>query len=892
MDNDSFDDTMDFLKIMGFEDDDIDYVQYVINDDVDIVSKFIDEKNNEDVCIKTIYENLLIEAIHYNSTRVINNLLNRYSRDESGSIILTRIAIQKKNYDLMLRLLHENTQKDMSLLFCDAIDSADMRIIEYLYNEGYSHPGAILNAIDNCNIALFEYLLEKIKINDKFNPLTFDVLNFNYIKPDNNQFPYIEYCYYFRNETMIEYFIKQKYSIYNYKHWKHGICSSKTNDLIHKYSREIIGEYHDNALSKAIRENNIMQIKYLLSVGSRPNSEINKYVIENDLMEIICILSHVSRDGYQLFRIALEHGKIDIAKYYANHYFLLETHDSNIKLLDMIIQKGYLHMLKTFIAVYPNLKRYEKVLGTAIKNYQYNIFDYLVEIGVSKKYLETNYIANLCDGDQIFELWKLIKSERVNIDLHINEILNKGVTCNDLKLVNQMFDRGAKLNREDANNQIYFIKTNNNLEMLKCLIRHGLIMECNDTVLTVPCCNDNLEMIKYFVEYGVVVTKNCEAYLWAITKKFYHIADFLIDQNVDTMMNKYEAFNKAVQTKDLKCVKYVIEKTLQQYNKTMVHNIYDTNIIKVFEYGTEEIVSVLYELYKKDFDEHIIDDSKSIQLLLSALNQRNLYMIKFLHDKNKNIILNSSQKINTGLQSILKIKSFSTCPIEFGQILKYMVDNGLVLREWIIPDLLNIFCNDVKFLSDLNFDPMTLLKSFTFIAKGYGETLHLHVLNFVKLSIPFVQIIVKFLTINMYYNTKTLVMNILLNIPEIKNDPYALKVLYDWCNDSDKNKIEKVCEESLFVLSDDSFDLLEFLNACVLVNNYGLIEFYYKKCISYSYNLDTFYEKVINTVPYTESLIFTLIKKEKNDMYEILNKYLYLTTILKFPTDDALKISA
>lgn len=866
--NELYGDDSDFLTVMGYNktNPNIDYVSIIMSDDdTDVIAFTRDNNTHEN------YVNLLKEAVENNKQKIVNYLLSSYQYEEDDLLIVARITIKNNNLSLLKKLLNDN-EKDNSLLLCDAVSQMKKNIVYYLCDHGYSHPGAILDAIDNKDIFLTEYFLGKIKNNNKYNPLLFDSIYFHYKVPNDNIFPYIKYCVLNDNYTMFDYFVKKRYSIYYFKEWMFE-CKPYIQNILLGYASEIRG-INDSELMKAIKENNMLKIDYLLSIGAKTNNEIDDYVIKNGLMEIIKVLVVVSGYGYDLFDKALEYNQINIAQYYVDYYYLMESHTSLTKILLNIIKTNNIQKLKNFMIIFNNLKFYEKILCDAFSYEQYEIFNYLLEIGVSKSYFEKQYLERLCIDKKIITIWKFINMN-FNYDWCLDRLLYVGIECDNLDLVKLIINDGIVVDK--FVNVLKWPCRTNNLEMVKYLIENGCTIDnfTYDDPLFLATTNGYLEIVKVLVNNGAIIDSN---FIVAIKCQKRDIIDFFLDNGANIMMNSCEALIEAFKSYNLDFVKYIVSK---MGNKTIFCDVYYGNIVELFRLGTFEIINYVYSIYKSQIDIYVMN-TQLHKLIKYAFKGYNLDAIKFLNNINNHLISYHSEKIN---------KVISEYKIPYNNkvynILKYSVDNGLIIFEYLISAL----CNHYKLneLNDLDINPKIVLKYYNFFGYTISSLNH-----FIELNVS------PFYIIARAFNSFGLneLLDFALRNENINTNSICIKFIHDRLISSHyerfKNIFEMCLPKSNISFDDNSYNLSELLNICFEMNSTQLFEIYYIKCVNV-YNLVDFYELLIND--YTNNpvikekylVIKTFIREKYYEIYKSLKKHIFLTTILRKTNDISIK---
>lgn len=859
--NELYEDDSDFLTVMGYNKtkQSIDYESIIMYDDnTDVIAFTRDNDTHEN------YVNLLKEAVKNNKQKIVNYLLNSYQYEEDDLLIVARMTIKDNNLNLLKKLLNDN-KKDNSLLLCDAVSQRKRNIVYYLCDNGYSHPGAILDAIDNKDIFFTEYFLKKIKKNNKYNPLLFDSVYFHYKVPGDNIFPYIKYCVLNENYTMFNYFVKKEYSIYYFKAWV-SECGSYAKNILLEYASKIRG-INDSELTKAIKENNMLKIDYLTSIGAKTNNEIDDYVIKNGLIEIIKMLVTVSSHGYDLFDKALEYNQINIAQYYVDYYYLMEGHTSLTRILLNIIRTNNIQKLKNFMIIFNNLNFYEKILCDAFSCEQYEIFNYLLEMGVSKSYFEKQYLEKLCVDRKIRTIQKFINMN-FNYDWCLDRLFRVGLECNNLDLVKLIINDGIVIDKFE--NVLRWPCHNNNIEMVKYLVEHGCAIDnfTYNNPLFLATTNGYLEIVKILVNNGAIIDSN---FIVAVQGQKRDIIDFFLENGTDIMMNSCVALIEAFKSYNLDFVKYIVSK---MDNRTIFCDVYFDNIVELFRLGTFEIINYMYTIYKSQIDRYVMD-TQLHKLIKHAFKGYNLNAIKFLNNVNNQLISYHSKRINKVIREY-KIPYNN----KVYDILKYSVENGLIIFEYLVPLLHKNY--SIYVMDNFKIDPKIMLKYYNFEGTENDEIRH-----FIELNVCSSYIIPKTLKafsipVLWYFVT---------DIEEMEPNSIVIKFLYDYVfsmnNGSFSDHIKQYCVKNNISLDDNSYNLSELLNICFEMNSFELFKIYYDKCVT-SHNLINLYETLINSED-DYSIIYKFLKTQYYEIYKSLKKHIFLTTILEKTNDIPMK---
>lgn len=894
------------IEIIEVNSDDIDYVSVIIDNDITILIDFLKYSTDVDA-----YEKLLCDAIDNDCYKIIDYLIPKCN--EQQLINAAKISIKKNKIDTFTKIININkiTKINSELLIC-AIMCNNMKIIQYLCKNDYSNPHSIIQSIDNCNINLVKYFLDKIKNNNNFNPKLCALDDFN-----DDVFPYIKYCVYTYNCIMVEYFIKNNYPVDDYPKWRYK-CDKTTEYKLDNYYKQI-RDSHDANLVEALKTNDSDKIKYLFSIGAKIkncNDLLKDAANNGDLNFIKRLVNYGVSVDSSLVIVSIIHNRMNIANWYIDKYLSDDGIKSISCIIDKVINLRSLEYVKRLITLFPKKRYefcYERSLCTVIEMKEYEIFQYLISIKVNPQIL-INCIFTLCNNNDLVGLKKIIELN-INLECELSNIMIVGIKCQDVNFVKLMIQKGAdiKLRNNDA---IIFACENENIEIIKILILNGAITSFNQEMpLTMATQKGNLELIKLFVNNGAKIFNHKQkVFIEAVKYKHRHIIEYFLTQHNNIRIDKITFIIEAIKTRDLDFVKYIGSLIMKQKSfKVRTENSIYMFMNVLVQYGTYEIAKYLYKQEKRAFDDYCnIQDNN---ILYRAFDCQNVDMVKFFHEINNNLIHTNVRPINKCIET--KCKKNGTLTNDDYKIIAYLVTNHITLFDSTFDCVLNKLrqerqynnLSDLQNLIKMGINPNTIIKKFNFSTSSVEEYMSI-IQKIIEMDIPIVNIISNCLK-STIISLPLLASYILKCTSLLKNNVLdSMKIIYDYLQSHTLNshtkwlrnrinrdkdvghlwELNRIFSDTKISIDDKHYDFLNLLEIVCDANNHFLIEQYYKKCIDNSYNLEEFYENIVNCAGkdyqnyerdyrYDYNHIIISFIKQKTPQIK-LKKYLRLLTLL------------
>ena len=131
------------------------------------------------------------------------------------------------------------------------------------------------------------------------------------------------------------------------------------------------------------------------------------------------------------------------------------------------------------------------------------------------------------------------------------ELLKKSIKINDISNVKLAIENGANIHYEN-DDALYYAVINDNIEILKYLIEHGLSFNENDNSYLIKTASifGSINVIKYMVEHNIDIHyDNDLAVLLAFKYKYYDVFLYLVNHGANIDNCKVYANNKISEMK-------------------------------------------------------------------------------------------------------------------------------------------------------------------------------------------------------------------------------------------------------------------------------------------------------------------------------------------------------
>eukprot|EP00833_Pecoramyces_ruminatium_P018011 jgi/Orpsp1_1/1192043/evm.model.d7180000090145.2 len=539
--------------------------------------------------------------------------------------------------------------------------------------------GADINNIKiNIDIDIFKNIL-------KFNNL--DLLNILY----NNDFDLNQKDKY--NETILNYAIK------------HG------NEQIIKYLIDngsdinMEGRWDDKPLIVAIKNRKINIIKYLISCGANVNfvnylnespvSINEKYNNKEEYYEVYKQIKQILEENFNpqdiniLLISAINNNNIPLIKnLIENNSNINIIINNNIKLIDSIIMKNNLELLKYLITIGLDINYKDKNGHTpliyAIKAQNEPIIDYLlncniiiseikninIDINLIKKILKLNnpklfsiLYNNFFDVNQKDERGESLLNYSIeyNNEQFVKYLIECGADVNkegskyctplikaifkgNINIIRNLIDYGANVNKRVSygNTPLIYAIENNDINIVKCLVDNGADLNIEgenfDTPLIWAIKTNNEAVVKYLIACGVDVNKVGEydysPLINSIQKRNENIVKLLVAGGAD--INKKNVYGdtpliNAIKSNNENIVKILIEHNVD-VNKRIMYS--DTPLILAIKGNNEAIAKRLIEF---GADVNMEDGYWGEKPLINAIQNRKVNIVKYLINYGANL---------------------------------------------------------------------------------------------------------------------------------------------------------------------------------------------------------------------------------------------------------------
>lgn len=215
-----------------------------------------------------------------------------------------------------------------------------------------------------------------------------------------------------------------------------------------------------------------------------------------------------------------KHGKLGLLK--------------NIKLIDInnclfiSVRYGHLDIVKYILETCFDGKKPSNLVDYAVKHDQYEIVEYLFNMG--------------CIVDLSTTLYEAVKNQNHKI---VKSLLKNSISESFMKQVS-----------------LKFAISNNNLKITRILLNDGV--DCNDysgTNLSAAVCNNNYEMVQLLINAGANANVNFGHSLFCAAKNGnFSILRLLIKNGANVHSLNNRSMCVAIQGGHLECIKYLIKK--------------------------------------------------------------------------------------------------------------------------------------------------------------------------------------------------------------------------------------------------------------------------------------------------------------------------------------------
>jgi len=647
----------------------------------------------------------------------INKNIDINEKDENGDYLIITSCITTKDYENNINIFKylikcgaDCQVKDINgnSLLLVAIENKNYLVIQYLFKHNISlessidlkHSSSLNKALYNNDIDMVKTLISngsEIKGNDDFTPIVLSYLldhkeifeylisHFDVNELDKNGYSILHYAILKEDLIMIKYLIENGADV-NYKKNKNMYGQSAIDICLKLKSIDSfknILESSTLSLNKLNEKGETLLITLYKIENYSLDEKLNfmKFVLQKDVD-----INVVDKNGKSAIEYAYDDNSLPIIQ-------LLLDHGANFdnKLKDSVLNNNVdddsISLIKLLMD-HDIITNTETLLKNAIDENSLPMFKLLIDHGII-----TNPESILRYAIEYGEVEFVEYLARYNINYFTNDIIREIIFKNKIDLIKMLIPGHLAVNRENENDLIYAIESEN-----KKIIQY--LVDCGEDInkcygenqskcvpIMIAIKNENINMIKYLIEIGAIVNQkskdNGEALI--MKSKNINIINYLNEKGVeitksndddtnyiiklyinDTINNDTPMEIKNNDLSNLNNSKESLIKTLYKnkpINKLTENEQYEL----LFKSVQDENINIVKELIEEyDVDINEISDNGDTSLIYSVKNE-NMEMIEFLIENGAN----PNQE-----------DDFGRTPISYAVekenllILKYLIDHG------------------------------------------------------------------------------------------------------------------------------------------------------------------------------------------------------------------------
>ncbi|PVV00058.1 hypothetical protein BB560_003139 [Smittium megazygosporum] len=425
---------------------------------------------------------------------------------------------------------------------------------------------------------------------------------------------------------------------------KYALNNRRYEAVAYAFERGVIycDEKHDQ-IKQALRDENYILARYFVRGNFDENTnqcQFDRACRKNDLKMVRYLVENVMKDSSRNefgFKVSIKNGSLEVCQYFIERGLNINDFKEGIKLA---CESGSLDILKLIIDLGADIEENkivalssacfnengvdlnyhgEKVLISAIENYQLDTVQFLVEQGVEMEAEKESLLIDVCKYGSLFLIETLVD---LGVDIHCEDgiALRTAIEHADMELVEYLVERGADLHT-NIDLLLKIASATGNLDIVKLLVENGadINAKCENLPLSgfsvskiklseMPglhghifidflsyYCNSKLYKIKHFMfrneEKSVSIdlrsnTPLCIACICEDTD----IIDYLLEKGADIHANNDKA---------LMWAKFIGSRYLTELFLTAgANDSVDTNSVFVIKLKTESVT--IYDLFTED----------------------------------------------------------------------------------------------------------------------------------------------------------------------------------------------------------------------------------------------------------------------------------------------------
>lgn len=390
-------------------------------------------------------------------------------------------------------------------------------------------------------------------------------------------------------------------------------------------------------LNCAILNNNYKIIKLLIENGVDLNDKID---------EIYPIMYSCFHKNYKITKLLIENGaNVNIKNDKDNYPIIYACFANSFEIVQLLIDNNASIYVKNCFDKTP--------LSIVCKNNNLKLLKLFFDTGfdlennIYKKYKYLKIWKHLHDKIDIFNL---LIQENIYVDIGYIQfefsLLIYICKANNFKILKLIIDNIDKkyINYSDYLNTypLYVSCKNNNIEIIKYLLKNGATDSSKESVFSPLCYNNNFEIIKLLIEYNFNVNaidnKNCTPLVYASKNDNLEIIEYLVENGAKIdVKNSESPLIFACMNNNYDIVKYLLEaganinatefKSLLSHAKNALFFACDNNNLKMVKLLIKYKINMNFKFeYKVLHPLHIAcvyNNYKIVKLLIQ--NNINLY---------------------------------------------------------------------------------------------------------------------------------------------------------------------------------------------------------------------------------------------------------------------------
>jgi len=399
----------------------------------------------------------------------------------------------------------------------------------------------------------------------------------------------------------------------------------------------------DPALHKAIRSNNISEVKKLINSGTDVNTENDwrisavEVAIQSNHIEIVKYLLSQGASDKSGMSSAAAHNNLEMVKLLISNGFshgysvIYACEENNFEMLKALVTDGASVNISQKRKSGLFSKYYVSPIEFAVSNNNKPMVIYLMDHGVS-----IDDAVSECFSSKKTEILKEIATKYHNY----NSLLIGAFESNNIELIDFLLLEGADINHKDekGNSVLSYAAENGNIQNLKMCIekyKQNINLQNNEgqTPLMLACNNKHIDAVNYLIGKGALLeirdNNGQTALFYSVSDNTGQLFNSLIQSNANAIAkdnSKSSVLMEATKKENHKIIEYYLLRNLIVHDK-------DNKSNSAFQYliaNNNHLSPIVLSFLDKGADINAKSTDNGKSLMYYAINSNSLSKIKEL----------------------------------------------------------------------------------------------------------------------------------------------------------------------------------------------------------------------------------------------------------------------